>query len=210
MVVLLSFYMLYFHAKLFLVINLLLHNTHSWTIFVACTSKFWAIWYSTLLHWKVHISPLQTDRWVAMHELPSSSTTASPYCNDIKLTWLRCSVLCWVALDLDNDWYIRNIAALQALLYEDSIMDLSILHWSYAEVASCSDGICDPAPLNEALWGDYQKWERYLIEIITIFYTFDAKMITLRCSYQKLQNVELHHEQYHSKQFFRDMGCQIL
>ena len=35
--------------------------------------------------------------------------------------------------------------------------------------------ICDPAPLNEALWGKYQKWERYCITISTIFYTFWCK-----------------------------------
>ncbi len=33
-------------------------------------------------------------------------------------------------------------------------------------------------------------------------------MITLWCSYQKLQNVEHCYVQYHSKQFYRDMGCQ--
>ncbi len=35
-----------------------------------------------------------------------------------------------------------------------------------------SDGICDPAPLNEALWGDYQNQEWQFIAINTIFCTF--------------------------------------
>ncbi len=35
--------------------------------------------------------------------------------------------------------------------------------------------ICDQAPLNEALWGEYQNWEKYLIVINTIFDTFWCK-----------------------------------
>ncbi len=43
-------------------------------------------------------------------------------------------------------------------------------------------GICDPAPLNEALWGEYQNWEKYMF-INTFCTHFDA-MITLWYSYQ--------------------------
>ncbi len=35
--------------------------------------------------------------------------------------------------------------------------------------------ICDPAPLNEALWGDYQNQEWWFIAINTIFCTFWCK-----------------------------------
>ena len=34
---------------------------------------------------------------------------------------------------------------------------------------------CEPGPLNEALWGEYQNWEKYFIAINTIFYTFWCK-----------------------------------
>ncbi len=44
-------------------------------------------------------------------------------------------------------------------------------------VTNCIDHNCDPAPLNEALWGEYQNyWEKYFIAINTIFYTFWCKI----------------------------------
>ncbi len=63
-----------------------------------------------------------------------------------------------------------------------------------------------PAPLNKALWEEHQKWEKYFIAL----QHSDAKIIALRYSYQKLWNVEHLHVPYHSKQFYRDIGCQRL
>ena len=70
------------------------------------------------------------------------------------------------------------------------------------------------------LWPSATKWGslRGVSKVRKVFHSnkalfsthFDAKMITLRCSYQKLiQNVEHLHAQY-SKQFYREMGCQRL
>ena len=56
---------------------------------------------------------------------------------------------------------------------------------------------CEPVPLNEALWGEYQNWEKYFIAINTFFFTFWCKNDWF--SYQKLQNVEHRHIWYHSK-----------
>ncbi len=38
-----------------------------------------------------------------------------------------------------------------------------------------NDAICDSAPLNEALWGEYQNWEKHFIAIKLIFCTFWCK-----------------------------------
>ena len=53
-------------------------------------------------------------------------------------------------------------------------------------------GICDPVPLNEALWREYRNWEKYFIAMNTFSTHSDAKIDTLWFSYQKLQNFELH------------------
>ena len=71
--------------------------------------------------------------------------------------------------------------------------------------------ICDPALLNEALWGECQNWEKYFIVINTIFYTFWCKNeYSVIYFYQKLRNVEHCHVRYYSKQLYRDLGCQRL
>ncbi len=58
-----------------------------------------------------------------------------------------------------------------------------------------------PAPLHEALWGEYRNWQKYFIAIYTIFHTFWCKkIITLQYSNQKLQNVENGQYDIHSKQ----------
>ena len=69
---------------------------------------------------------------------------------------------------------------------------------------------CDPAPLNEALWGDYQNWEKYFNAINTIFYTFWYKNDYYVTLLSKVMTVEHCYVRYHSKQLYRDMGCQRL
>ena len=59
---------------------------------------------------------------------------------------------------------------------------------------------CDPVPLNEALWVEYQNWEKYFIAINSFFYVH-ILMQKQWFSHQKLRNVEHHNLQvwYHSK-----------
>ena len=72
--------------------------------------------------------------------------------------------------------------------------------------------ICDPAPLNEALWGEFSKIfnSAQLLQYINKISThFNAKLITLWYSYHMLQHAEHWYViRQHSKQFCRDFGSQ--
>ena len=70
--------------------------------------------------------------------------------------------------------------------------------------------ICDPAPLNEALWGSMQIEIYNSLQYTNLFAHFNSKNITLLYSYQKLQHVEHRYVWQHSKQFCRDVGSQRL
>ncbi len=84
------------------------------------------------------------------------------------------------------NWYPRMWLSHSASRYSSHIISTCIVYHMWSSTTKWGS------------WVECQKWEKYFIAIYTISTHFDAKIIPLRYSYQKLQNVEHRHVQYHS------------